>query len=147
MNTFQKNEGAARYSEVTQEAVEEKLPEFTGGLLLTSCSKLARFLPVNRYTSETASCLGKAPASYGLTRIILNSCTAAVSSLFKKQVKQHRLLFRPTNEPYHSLPGGPLSAGEGAHVAARDTSTSWPMLPLPQPQLGRSRKKTRLTFR
>lgn len=70
-----------KYSEVTQKAVEENLPEFTDCLLLTVYRKLVHFLPVNSYTSETASYLGNGPASYGLTRIILNY---SIAPLFLK---------------------------------------------------------------
>lgn len=38
-----------------------------------------------------AGCLGDTPAPECLTRIILNYCVVAVSSLFKKQGKQRRL--------------------------------------------------------
>lgn len=136
-----------KYSEVTQKAVEENLPEFTDCLLLTVYRKLVHFLPVNSYTSETASYLGNGPASYK-NNSELQYCT----SLFKKQVKQHRLLFWPTNELQHSLQWLGLNALTSPERWRKRTRSCKGALQqasicyLYHRQTGMSRKKTQVSF-
>ena len=69
---------------MTQKSDEEKWPKFLDHLHLTICNNLVHFLQENK---EITAWNGR----LFLTRIILNYCVVAVSSLFKKQGKQCRL--------------------------------------------------------